>query len=226
MRVVKEANERRNEILDAAERLFGTKGFDNTSTNDILNEVGIARGTLYYHFKSKEDILDAMIGRITEQLIAKAKVIAGNRELPVLKRLTMTILALNVDTALGHEVMEQVHRAQNALLHQKMQECLLSGVNPLITGLIEEGIEQGICRTEYPAEVVEMVMLYSSTAFDALVERSKEERERKITAFIYNLERLLGMKPGSLQETIVPIFHSVDRQEARKQESADGKSEK
>ena len=47
MRVVKEAEERRNEILDAAEKLFGEKGFDGTSTNDILDEVGIARGTLY-----------------------------------------------------------------------------------------------------------------------------------------------------------------------------------
>ena len=52
MRVVKEAEERKNEILDVAERLFGTKGFDGTSTGDILNEIGIAWGTLYYHFKS------------------------------------------------------------------------------------------------------------------------------------------------------------------------------
>ena len=50
MCVIKEAEERRNEILDVAQRLFTTKGFDNTSTNDILNEIGIARGTLYYHF--------------------------------------------------------------------------------------------------------------------------------------------------------------------------------
>lgn len=71
MRIVKEAEERKNEILDVAERLFGTKGFDNTSTNDILNEIGIARGTLYYHFKSKEDILDAMIERMSRQLIKK-----------------------------------------------------------------------------------------------------------------------------------------------------------
>lgn len=61
MRIVKEASVRRNEILDAAEQLFVTKGFDETSTNDILEQVGIARGTLYYHFKSKEKILDAMI---------------------------------------------------------------------------------------------------------------------------------------------------------------------
>lgn len=208
MRVVKEAEERRNEILDVAERLFGTKGFDNTSTNDILNEIGIARGTLYYHFKSKEDILDAMIERMTGQLVAKAKVISEKKELPVLQRLTMMIMALNVDNDLGREVMEQVHRAQNALMHQKMRERLLTGVNPLITGLIEEGIEQGICHTDYPAEVVEMTMLYSNMAFDALSEYSEEERQRKIAAFIYNLERLLGMEQGSMEAAMMPIFEN------------------
>lgn len=208
MRVVKEAEERRNEILDVAERLFGTKGFDNTSTNDILNEIGIARGTLYYHFKSKEDILDAMIERMTRQLVAKAKIISEKKELPVLQRLTMMIMALNVDNDLGREVMEQVHRAQNALMHQKMRERLLAGVNPLVTGLIEEGIEQGIFHTDYPAEVVEMTMLYSNMAFDALSEYSEEERQRKIAAFIYNLERLLGMEQGSLEAAMMPIFEN------------------
>lgn len=206
MRVVKEAEERRNEILDVAEKLFGTKGFDQTSTNDILNEIGIARGTLYYHFKSKEEILDAMIERIDKQLVAKAKMIAENKEIPVLQRLTMTIMALNLDNDLGHEVMEQVHRPQNALMHQKMRENLLAEVDPLITGLVEEGIEQGICRTDYPAEVVEMTMLYSCITFDALAEDTQERRQRKIMGFIYNLERLLGMKSGSLQETVLPIF--------------------
>lgn len=208
MRVVKEAEERRNEILDVAERLFGTKGFDNTSTNDILNEIGIARGTLYYHFKSKEDILDAMIERMTRQLVAKAKIISEKKELPVLQRLTMMIMALNVDNDLGREVMEQAHRAQNALMHQKMRERLLAGVNPLVTGLIEEGIEQGSFHTDYPAEVVEMTMLYSNMAFDALSEYSEEERQRKIAAFIYNLERLLGMEQGSLEAAMMPIFEN------------------
>ena len=52
MRIVKEADERKNEILDAAARLFMEKGFDRTSANDILAAVGISKGTLYYHFKS------------------------------------------------------------------------------------------------------------------------------------------------------------------------------
>lgn len=206
MRVVKEAEVRKNEILDVAERLFGTKGFDCTSTNDILNEVGIARGTLYYHFKSKEDILDAMIDRITDRLVGNAAEIASDRDMPVLKRLTGMMLALNVEGSLGREIMEQVHKPQNALMHQKMRERLLGAINPMVAGLIEEGMSQGICQTDYPLEVAEMTLLYSNTVFDALVEYSQEERQRKIKAFIYNLERLLGMERGSMQETILPIF--------------------
>ena len=206
MRIVKEADERKNEILDVAERLFGTKGFDGTSTTDILNEVGIARGTLYYHFKSKEDILDAMIERMTGILVAKASGIAARKDLPVLQRLTQMMLALHVNNNLGREIMAQVHKPQNALMHQKMQERLLAGVTPVITALIEEGIAQGICRTDYPAEVAEMTLLYSNTVFDDLAEYSEEERQRKIAAFIYNLERLLGMERGSLREVILPIF--------------------
>lgn len=206
MRIVKEAAVRRNEILDAAEHLFITKGFDKTSTNDILAEVGIARGTLYYHFNSKEDILNAMIERITEGLMKRAAKIAGRKDVPLLQRLTETMMALNLDSDLGREIMNQVHKPQNALLHQKMQEGLLSEIIPLITGLIEEGNARGICRTEYPREAAEMLLLYSNTAFDGLAEHSEEELQRKIAAFIYHLERILGMPRDSMREVILPIF--------------------
>lgn len=206
MRVVKEAEERKNEILDIAEKLFCTKGFDNTSTNDILNEIGIARGTLYYHFKSKEDILDAMIGRLSSQITGKAATIALDESLPVLERLTNTVLSLSVDNDLGHMIMEQVHRPQNALMHQKMQGILLSKVNPLISKIIVDGIEQGIFNSDYPEEAVEMIMMYSYTAFDELTNYSKEERERKVLGFIYNTERMLGVKTGSMKKAMMPIF--------------------
>ncbi|MDD6207290.1 MAG: TetR/AcrR family transcriptional regulator [Clostridiales bacterium] len=208
MRIVKEAEERKEEILDAAEKLFGMKGFDNTSTGDILDAVGIARGTLYYHFKSKEEILDGVIERMTKRMMQDAKKIAGKKELPVLERFTKAIMSLNVESKIGHEVMEQVHRPQNALMHQKMQVTLLEGINPILTGLVEEGIEQGIFHTKYPESVIEMAMLYANNAFDELnmAKLSREQREKKMVGFIYNVERLLGMKEDSLQETIMEIF--------------------
>ena len=61
MRIIKEADIRKNEILDAAGILFTEKGYDNTSVTDIMNAVGIAKGTLYHHYKSKEDILNALM---------------------------------------------------------------------------------------------------------------------------------------------------------------------
>ena len=190
MRTVKEAAVRRNEILDAAEKLFGTKGYDATSTADILQELGIARGTLYYHFKSKEDILDAMIDRVTRTLAARAAEVLDRKDIPVLQRLTLMMQSLQVNNALVQEIMSQVHKPQNALMHQKMQERMLTAVVPLVTSLLQEAQEQGLCQTRYPEEVAEMTLLYSTTVFDELSGLSDEKRQEKVLAFICNKEKV------------------------------------
>lgn len=206
MRIVKSAEERKNEILDVAEQLFAEKGFDNTSTNDIINAIGIARGTLYHHFKSKEEILDSVIERISESLMREARSIAMDQRIPLLDRLTGSIRALNVETQIGEEVMIQVHKPQNALLHQKMQKRLIGGVVPIMAGLIEEGCREGIFHTAYPTEAAEMVIVYSNVAFDELAELDAEDRMRKIQAFICHTERIMGAEEGILQEPIIRIF--------------------
>jgi AcrR family transcriptional regulator len=57
------ANETRQQIVDAADRLFYERGFEATSFADIAKDVGLSRGNFYYHFKTKDEILDAVIGR-------------------------------------------------------------------------------------------------------------------------------------------------------------------
>ena len=206
MRIVKPAEERKNEILDVAEKLFVEKGFDNASTNDIINQIGIARGTLYHHFGSKEEILDAIVQRITQEKIAQARAIISDRSVPILERLTGSLMALNLDSDIGTEVLTQMHKPQNALLHQKMQEQILSGVVPLITDLIKEGNATGLLDTKYPANAAEMIMVYSSTAFDDLAGLSPEETAQKSSAFIYHTERILGADEGSLESAIMKVF--------------------
>ena len=206
MRIVKEADERRNEILDVAEELFALKGYDATSTNDILSRIGIARGTLYYHFESKESILDALIERMTGGLLAKSKAIASKSEFSVVDRIVQCVMALNVESRIGVEVMEQVHKPQNALMHQKMHETLLSGIVPIITKLVEEGIEEGIFNTDYPAQTVEMIMMYSSEAFDLHNGQTEVQFRERVYAFIYNTERLLCAKQGSLLGPMKKLF--------------------
>ena len=207
MRIVKEAAERRNEILDVAERLFCTRGYDNTSTNDILAEIGIASGALYYHFKSKEDILDAMIDRILDDITAKASRIALDESRPVLERLTKTVLAANVDTKTGDMILEQVHKPQNALMHAKMQERLINQLIPLFVKMITDGMKQGIMQTDYPEDTMQMLLMYSNTVFDDSIAYSEEEKKGKVMSFIGNTEILLHMEKGSLLEAMMPMFY-------------------
>lgn len=208
MRVVKTAEERKNEILDVAEQLFAEKGFDNASTNDIINKIGIARGTLYHHFASKEEILDAMVDRMTRRSISRAGNIIADRSVPLLERLSAAVISLNINSGAGTEVLEQMHRPQNALLHQKMQERILSGVVPLIAKLIEEGNAEGTFDSAYPDEAAEMIMTYANTAFDTLAATTPEQMERKSRAFICHTERILGAEKGSLDSAIMKIFEN------------------
>lgn len=201
MRNVKEADERKKEILDIAEELFVKKGYDNTSTSDILERAGIARGTLYYHFKSKEEILDALIGRNVQTILAAVKAAVKSQKSAMMK-LTAFIGALKTDSPIGREITEYAHRPQNALMHQKIHSSTLAALMPIAAEVIRCGIAEGCFNTDYPDESAEMLMIYSSTAFDDLNELADEERVKKASGFVYNMERLFGMPNGSLSDMV------------------------
>lgn len=201
MRIVKEANTRKNEILDAAAVLFAEKGFDDTSVADIIDAVGIAKGTLYHHFKSKEDIMDALIARQAGVVLSAAREAAGDKSIPVKERVIRTVMALHMDTSQleDKQVMDHLHKPQNALMHQKAKQIIFQNVPPILADIIVDGIAQGLFETPYPLECMEMMLSCLDTILDDDVCRlTKEQRLAKVQAFIYNLERLLGVKTGEL----------------------------
>ncbi|WP_313071558.1 TetR/AcrR family transcriptional regulator [Lacrimispora sp.] len=199
MKIIKNPEERKNEILDAADKLFTQKGFDGTSTNDILEAVGIARGTLYYHFKSKEDIMDSLIDRYSTSILTRAKEVAENKSIPVYERIVQTVMALNMNHDSGKEIIEHIHKPQNALMHFKAQKAILNGLTPILTEIVEEGIEQGLCTTPYPYEAIEMLVVYTNTVFDGnMIDLTDEDRILRVKAFVFHTERLLGVEIGTL----------------------------
>lgn len=74
MLVSTEENSRRMELVRAAARLFRDRGYERTTVRDIGNAVGLQSGSLFYHFRTKEEILVAVmalgISNTTEQLAA------------------------------------------------------------------------------------------------------------------------------------------------------------
>ena len=208
MRIVKEADERKNEILDAADELIGQKGLDGTSTKDILEKVRIARGTLYYHFKSKQDIIDALIERYSDRILCTARDIAADKTVPVPERIVRVVMSMSLRGGSSKEIMEHIHKPQNALMHRKILMALINGVTPILTGIIREGIGQGLFNTPFPYECMEMVVMYANIVFDDdLVSMTDEERVARNQAFVFNAERLLGADNGSLM-SIMQMFGS------------------
>ena len=200
----KDPEERKKEILDIAEELFTTRGYDNTSTTDILERVGIARGTMYYHFKSKEEILNALIDRIIQGIVRNVKS-ALSYKATAPQKIISFIGATRVDSAIGKEIADHAHKPQNALMHQKIMNALLTVLTPIVAEIIKDGIKEGSFSTNYPEETAEMLLIYSSVVFDDLNEMTKTEREKKVTGFVFNMERLLGVKSGGLTEIISSI---------------------
>ncbi|MEO8163790.1 MAG: TetR family transcriptional regulator [Betaproteobacteria bacterium] len=74
-RTKEEAQETRNHILDTAEQVFVKKGVSNTSLAQLAAAAGVTRGAIYWHFKNKADLFDAMMGRVVlpmEEMAARA----------------------------------------------------------------------------------------------------------------------------------------------------------
>ncbi len=210
MRVVKEATERQSEILDHAITLFISKGYDCTSVEDIVKEIGIAKGTLYYHFKSKEEILDGIVDRILDSVIAKANRVANSSNLNVHEKILNTLLAIQVREARDLAIIKEVYKPQNALLYSKMLGRIIHDIPPILSIIIEEGIKKEIFHTEFPYESAELFITYGNVIFDSgFVEFTKEELRHKITAFTKNIERVVGAKSDSMSY-VATMFENME----------------
>ncbi|ACJ77460.1 TetR/AcrR family transcriptional regulator [Bacillus paranthracis] len=199
MRIVKEYEERRKEILETAERLFITKGYTKTTVNDILKEIGIAKGTFYHYFKSKEEVMDEIIMRIIKEDVAKAKVIVSNPNIPVLEKLFRVLIEQSPKSGdVKDKMIEQFHQPNNAEMHQKSLVQSIIHLSPVLTEVLEQGIEEGIFSTSYPQETIELLLSSAQVIFDdGLFQWKPEEMMRRAKAYIKMMEVSVGAKEGS-----------------------------
>src|SRR5262245_50722329 len=86
-RIVKAPEVRRSEILDAAQRLFISRGYETTTVNDLLEAVGLSKGAFYHHFASKEEVMEALGLRIADQSLARLAPVFERPGLAPLERL-------------------------------------------------------------------------------------------------------------------------------------------
>ncbi|AYD89567.1 TetR/AcrR family transcriptional regulator [Actinomyces sp. 2119] len=196
-RSAKPAPQRRTEILDAAQHLFATQGVQATSMEDILSRVGIAKGTLYYHFSSKEEILHALISRTTSRVAERARDVATSQE-PTIRRFLLIVAAARVDEP-ERRLAEELHAADNAAFHVLSIVETVRSLVPVLTEVVEQGVCEGVFATEHPREVVEILLTSASMLLDeGIFAGEPQEAQRRAAGIVHAAETLLGCEPGAL----------------------------
>jgi AcrR family transcriptional regulator len=208
---------RRNEILDAAQRVVYTKGYEQMSIQDILAEMKISKGAFYHYFDSKQALLEAMIKRLANQIQQVLIPIVEDDHLPATEKLHRLFdAASRWKTDRKESLLSLVsvwYADDNAVLRQKVQTAIIPQIQPLLTTIINQGVTEGAFYTDYPEQVSEIIFSMLLVFGDNLIRLishpdSDSETLQKLdnasASYQDAVERILGADPGSL-----PLFDTA-----------------
>lgn len=182
---------RKQELLKIAYRMFIEKGYDNTSIDEIIANAGIAKGTYYYYFPSKEATLEAVIDMMINEEVEKAKE-AVSSSMPIPEKVAAVIYAFRPGTE-EQNIASVVETDENIVLHEKLNKRLLAEAIPLLSQVVREGKEKGVFNCGQIEERVKMILILSSKMFD-----EESFTENDVTAFIDVTEKTFGAKKGTM----------------------------
>ena len=187
------ATVRRTQILDAARRLFLTKGYEATTIEDVLTAVGIAKGTLYHHFPGKEAILDAIVQRTVDAIVQRAQAAADGPQ-PATTRFLAVVGAARAPQE-DIELAQQIRATGNLRLHVLAMTETWTRLVPILTRLVEEGAAAGELSTTDPRGSVEVVLSAGLTMLDGGLFPSVDDddtSERRQDALMHAFTLLLN----------------------------------
>lgn len=203
VRITKDPETRKLELIEAAEELFRSNGCEQTSVSDIVKKVGVAQGTFYYYFQSKNDILNAVIDHyLRDHLEKMVKQLIADRSRGALQKLQLV-----VDASLSlkngeRNFVEFLHTEENAVFHQKFMAKSNSIFVPLITQIVEQGMEEGVFHVSCPRETVELLMAMFGRLHDQItLSSSPEEYESMARAAESIADKVLGITGGNIKLT-------------------------
>ncbi|MBN2001917.1 MAG: TetR/AcrR family transcriptional regulator [Anaerolineae bacterium] len=210
-RITKDPDERRGELIATAQELFYTKGYENTSVRDIVKAVGVAQGTFYYYFDSKQAILEAVVAEQMTQKLSMYRAIVDDDTLNVSQKWTQLVRAFK-DWRIVREteilaLLKVMRISENLPLFYKLQVERSKVAIPEYTKLVTQGVAEGVFETEYVEEAAEIIYhiasTFSSTLDDIFLNPGMYDDpealvRRKVAATQTAIERVLGAAPGSM----------------------------
>ena len=170
MAITKE--ERRNEIIETAGKLFEEKGYEQTQVQDIVNEIGVAKGLFYYYFKSKDEVMEELADRYADAIIdAVNKLI--DKDIATFDKINR-IFQIFIDSAeKKYGIFMGILNVKNGITHERIFFNVGKKMVPLVTELILSGNDNGECNCSDPKFITEFLV---SGLFNIMNQISPDEK--------------------------------------------------
>lgn len=200
-RVTKDPQIRMAEIINTAEELFNTYGYQETQVSDIVKAIGVAQGTFYYYFKSKEEVVEAIVRRKMDLILAEIADIAAANDIDAPQKISGVVHA-TIDGVQGRGVLLFEYLSSNQNLHilDKVGRQARELFVPPLKKVIIEGMEQKYFHVNYPEETVEFILSIIRVVVDSLYKKEPAERQTVRLEIAQKLiEAALGTAKGSIR---------------------------
>jgi AcrR family transcriptional regulator len=210
---------RRDAILDVAERLIRTRGYEQMAVQDVQDELGVSRGALYHYFDSKSAMLEAVIERMTRTIMAILAPVAADPALPAPAKLQAVFRAGGQWKAERRELMLAIVQAwysdDNALVRERLWRSVNAQLAPLLAEIVGQDKAEGAFTATWPdhtAAILVSLLEGSSNDIGRLVmarldgEVHFAEVQCAIDAYDEAIDRVLGLTPGSFRLIDMPTL--------------------
>jgi AcrR family transcriptional regulator len=210
-RSVKKPEERRSELMAAAQALFTEQGYESTSIDQIVDRVGVAKGTFYYYFDSKDDVLAAIVDDMSLTIVGLLDGIADRSDLSAIEKWEQLVLVTNnwklARRAELMAVARVMYNDANLVWRTKFTALAMERAAPAFGKVIAQGVDEGVFATDYPDESAALVLAMLQAANGKVAELllfpdehddAEEIAKRYLDALHDGIQRTLAAEPGSL----------------------------
>lgn len=179
-------------ILEVSQRLFLEKGYDNTTIQDIVDELGgLTKGAIYHHFKSKEEIMDAL----SEKMFTSNnpfEAVKKRKELNGLEKMRLAVKLNQADEKQVELTRQAIPLLKNPRVLAGMLESNRQFLCPYWLELIKEGQKDGSIQTQYPKELAELLVLLDLWMLPSVFPADEEGIHNR-HQFIFQLLEKIGL---------------------------------
>ena len=144
-------------MIDTAERLFMENGYEHTAISDIVKELNVAQGTLYYYFRSKEDILEAVVEKSIADLEQNVVRLIQDENIHEADKFNEAINEILRFVSQRNDFIDFLHQDINAVMHAKLEKATVERIIPILSELVAKGNAEGRFNIENPTETVEFL---------------------------------------------------------------------